>query len=164
MAASAMVLLTGLTVATSFGSPTRSTKRVYWMGTAYASGVMVNWSHWLDPPEGSEPPSRLILATAPVSAVWMRMRNDLVETRVERPLSLMRASRLCDDSTSNGITSFTSSNWRAIDELAVNCGIYKSSLRTMNARIGRSFLSGTGSTTPRPRRHRDTEALRMIDN
>src|SRR5436190_8966445 len=159
-----MVFDTGLVDATSFGSPTRSASRVYWIGTAYASGVIVNWSHWLDPPEGSEPPSRLILATAPVSAVWMRMRNDLVETRVERPLSLMRASRLCDDSTSNGITSFTSSNWRAMDELAVNCGIYKSSLRKPNARIDRSFLSGTGSTTSPPRRHGGTEARRMIDN
>src|SRR5436305_4320590 len=138
-----MVFDTGLVDATSFGSPTRSASRVYWIGTAYASGVMVNWSHWLDPPEGSEPPSRLILATAPVSAVWMRMRKDLVETRVERPLSLMRASRQCDDSTSNGITSFTSSNWRAMDELAVNCGIYKSSCA--NNCADRDFMFGTGA-------------------
>src|SRR5881227_1201620 len=90
---------------------------------------MVNWSHWLDPPEGSEPPSRLILATAPVSAVWMRMRYDLIETRVERPLSLIRASRQCEDSTRRGITSFTSSNWSAVAELAVNWGMDISPLR-----------------------------------
>src|SRR5437763_16671061 len=114
-----MVFDTGFVDATSFGSPTRSASRVYWIGTAYASGVVVNWSHWLDPPEGSEPPSRLVLATAPVSAGWRRRRKDLVETRVERRLSLTRASRQCGGSTSSGITSFTSSTWRAIDELAV---------------------------------------------
>src|SRR5437016_13048270 len=54
----------------------------------------------------------------------MRMRKDLVETRVERPLSLMRASREWAASTSKGITSLTSSNWSAIAELAVNCAIF----------------------------------------
>src|SRR6266481_142299 len=53
----------------------------------------------------------------------MRTRKDLVETRFDRPLSLILASSECADSTSKGITSFTSSSCNAIEDAPVTEGI-----------------------------------------